>query len=612
MPLIRHIPFFSLKLMLCGFLIYAPATRAGTEEDLALAKSFLKERLRQLALHYPFQAWEKQLSKCEFDLDQARSQNSNFDAPFDPKKLGQIASLDSQVHALIKLRTETNILMRELYAASLVSFIDEKFSQVGHPWDPEAKLTFQSVLWKYEAGSLKPKSTFLAKTAALERDFHSWQSDLQFAFAKDYLSHRVEEILQSFSLAKIEGLYEDYTLQLDYWSQDLNSNPIQNQEQLSILSTKFEENKNWLRQNLASILEVLNTDMLFSDLLEFAAKQKVAFTLEVEEKIESSLKEQNQITLAPIQERIQLWKVFAANLRAKKILVDEQVLKQEHLAITKAEDQKKENQRLEEIQVAQQKAEEERKAKFKETLTALRTFAFKTETSVAIDGDAEKALSTKAGILKTSYVSSGSKKIKVEKEKFSDTLAMVQKFKVEAGQLDFSKMTLQERSNQSAYTYVSPNGRTCQSDLDNFVSEVAMGSFSSFYTFLSYVTPPNWKVGGSFPWKAERGAEKLALDREFSYVDLVVDAHHKRSGNRSKQTETSVNLPANMVVILDPQGAVKRFQSFAEINQVIFKSSDLVDGKVYYKFLNYSTDRQHIYLNGIDGEVKVATLAGKS
>jgi hypothetical protein len=37
-----------------------------------------------------------------------------------------------------------------------------------------------------------------------------------------------------------------------------------------------------------------------------------------------------------------------------------------------------------------------------------------------------------------------------------------------------------------------------------------------------------------------------------------------------------------------------------------------VGGKLYYKFLNYSTDRQNIYLNGIDPEMKVAAPGGKS
>jgi hypothetical protein len=111
-------------------------------------------------------------------------------------------------------------------------------------------------------------------------------------------------------------------------------------------------------------------------------------------------------------------------------------------------------------------------------------------------------------------------------------------------------------------------------------------------------------------WVPDRAAEKEAKDREFSYVDLVVDAHRKRSGGGGR-SETGVNLPANMIVIFDPQGSIIRFQSFADVDQVAIRAGDLVGGKLYYKFLNYSTDRQHIYLNGIDGEMKVANPGGK-
>jgi hypothetical protein len=201
--------------------------------------------------------------------------------------------------------------------------------------------------------------------------------------------------------------------------------------------------------------------------------------------------------------------------------------------------------------------------------------------------------------------------LKVDKERFNDTLAMVEKFTVKEGQVDFSKMSLQERSSQSAFTYASPAGRTSQGDLENFVAEVALGSFSTHFNFLSYLAPGRWTPGKPFSWIVERAGEKEAKDREFSYVDLVVDAHKKRSGGGTR-SEAGVNLPANMLIVFDPQGAIIRFQSFADVDEVRIGNGDLVGGKLYYKFLNYSADRQRIYLNGIDGEMKVATPAGKS
>ena len=95
-------------------------------------------------------------------------------------------------------------------------------------------------------------------------------------------------------------------------------------------------------------------------------------------------------------------------------------------------------------------------------------------------------------------------------------------------------------------------------------------------------------------------------------MDLVVDAHRKRSGSGSTREEATANLPANMIVIFDPHGAIIRFQSFGDIDEISVQSVDLVGGKLYYKFLNYSADRERIYLNGIDGEMKISTPTGKS
>ncbi len=584
---------------------------AGGDGDAVQANIYLKEYLKQVNQKYPFSNWEKQLTKTRADLDRSRSHFALSNPPFEQAMYLSLESLSRDVQDITRHRVEANGLIRELYAFNLVSRVEGMFSNDGKQWDPGSKLTFQKNLMGYEAGSLKPKSIFLANVASLDRDFKVLQTNLLFSFAKGFLSRRVEEHLRTFNFAKIEALYDDYSLQLDYWSKQIQANAIQTQEQLASLNKKYEENKLWLRQNLQNLVEVLNTDMLYSDLLEYASKQKVELTLEVEEKIETSLKEQNQVTMAPIQERILLWKNFTSMLREKLNLAQIQAQNQKSQSLAKAENDKQEQERLDALKTEQQQMEETQKAKFKQTLAELRAFTFKGENSVELDADSKKALSTKAGFLKTSYVRTGVNKLKVEKSKFSDTLAIVEKFHVEDRQVDFSKMSLQERSNQSAYTYTSPEGRTSQGDLANFVSEVALGSFSSFYSFLSYVTPKQWGLDKRVLWSPERIGEKVVQDREFSYVDLVVDAHRKRSSTPTRGESTN-NLPANLIIIFNPAGAILRFQPFGSIDQVTIHPNDLIDGKLNYKFLNYSTDRQHIYLNGIDGEMKIGIPSGKS
>jgi hypothetical protein len=627
-----------------GMALSAAPALGDNDQDLAQGKAYLKDYLKDLNSRYPFPDWEKQAARCRADLDRLRARIAGEGA--ERPSYAEVEAVRKQVQDLQRRSAETGKLMQELYVVAMVRRIDDRFQREGKQWNPDARLAFQRALMPYESGSLKPKLRFQAEASQLEKDFRAAQTAWLFAFAQEFLARRVEEHLKAHDLARIESLYDDYSLQLDYWSRQADANASQALGQMEKLALLYEGNKAFLKENLEGLLEGLNTDFLFSDLLEYARKKDVEFTIEVEDKIEAALKERSQSVLAPIQQRIAAWKTFAGNLKDRtaqaKGRAREQEARtlaaarereraarerdQESLAEAERENARREEMRLAEMERAeierrereqlaalaeeQKRQEAEQKEKFKQTLTALKTFSFKGETSVELDDDSKKALGTKAGFLKTSYVRSGVNKLKVDKAKFNDTLAMVQKFSVEEGSVDFSKMSLQERSNQSAYTFTSPAGRTSQGDLENFVAEVALGSFSSFFSFLSYVTPSRWSAG-RVNWMPDRGAEKEAKDREFSYVDLVVDAHRKRSGGGTR-SESSVNLPANMIVIFDPQGSIIRFQSFADVDQVSIRSGDLVGGKLHYKFLNYSTDRQHIYLNGIDGEMKVASPGGKS
>jgi hypothetical protein len=756
---------------------------AQMQADQAQAKTYLKEYLQTLNRQYPFADWQKQVARSRKSLDKIKDRVIGKPG-FDRELYPALADLDKDLTELAKRKGDLSKLIGELYVSSLVVRVENMFYKDGRTFNRDAKLAFQRSLMPYEAGSLKPKTAFLTDLIALDREFRNIQTDWLFAFSQDFLGRRVEEHLRAYKFAQNEAYYDDYSLQLDYWTRSLSGNPAQSLDQIQQLSDKFEAAKGGLRQNLMGLLDVLNTDMLFSDLLEYARKQNVDFTLEVEEKIEASLKERNQATLAPINQRIAAWKSFAMGLREKLALARNEVdgqkqksyakaeaerrrleddrkraqaradedrrfaeeelrraqaraeedkrlqdearrkaearaaderrqaemraeqerqraearaeeerkqalsreeaerrakeraiaqeaerkrLEQERLAREEAarreqerlererqarleterkeaerreqerqarleaerkeqarieaerqarldaerkEQERLERERLAALEAEQRRQEAEQKAKFKQTLNELKTFTFKSETSVDLDDDSKQALKTKSGFLKTSYVASGVNH-KVDRAKFSDTLAFVQKFHVEEGSVDFSKMSLQERSNNSAYTYPSPSGRTNQGDLENFVAEVALGSFSTYFSFLSYVTPSHWYAGRSMNWQPERDADRQVADREFSYVDLVVDAHRKRSGGATK-TEGRANLPANMIVILDDKGAIIRFQSFGDISQVSIHSGDLTGGKLYYKFLNYSADRQNIYLNGIDSEIKVGVPGDKS
>ncbi len=107
-------------------------------------------------------------------------------------------------------------------------------------------------------------------------------------------------------------------------------------------------------------------------------------------------------------------------------------------------------------------------------------------------------------------------------------------------------------------------------------------------------------------WKIERQAETQARDREFSYVDLVVDAHRKRPASSSNSASPSrANMPANMLVIFDLRGGIRRFQPFGDVRKILIRPEDLVDGKLRYKFLSYGADRRNSYLYAIASEINV-------
>lgn len=603
--------FGLLPALLLGlFTLFAPLATALPEDDIVQAKAYLKEYLKVLNKQYPFAEWEKQLARTRKSLEKAKEKSSQGGSGFSRDFHSTLEPLSQEVTAVLRRKAEAEKLIRELYVQTLVTRIETMFARENKRMDPDAKLSFQRAMMPFEQGSLKPKHAFVADLAALDRDFRRLQTDWLFAFAQDFLGRRVEDHLKARNFARNEAIYDDYSLQLEYWTREIPGNAPQAFDQLEALSRKFDAAKGRIRQDLEGLLEVLNTDMLFSDLLEYARKQEVDITLEVEERIEASLKERSQATVAPVQERLGAWKGFAFALKDRLEEARSKGEKQRNQQLAQEEIERRERERMEALREEQERQAREQKEKFKQTLTALKTFTFKNETSVELDDESKQALKTKAGFLKTSYVTSGSNKLKVDKgAKFSDTLAFVQKFKVEEGGVDFSKMSLQERSNQSAYTYASPSGRTSNADLQEFVAEVALGSFSTQYSFLSYLAPSRWRPG-RVGWMPDRAQEKAAQDREFSYVDLVVDAHRKRQGTGSTRGDHVTNLPANMIVIFNPGGAIIRFQAFSDIDNVSIQAGDIVGGKLHYKFLNYSVDRRNIYLNGIDQEMKVATPGG--
>jgi cell division septum initiation protein DivIVA len=576
------------------------------------AKAILKDHLKYINKVYPFQDWTRELEKARMDLEGLKAAANR--RPVDPSVAKQFGKLDKQFDSLRKRRPEVQKLINEMYVQVVAFRVEEKFRSQSKVFQPEAKTEFIRQLKPYEAGSLQSKTAFLGSLAALETSYGSLRANWMNAYAENFLAKRIESQLQGFDLQKNESLYDAYTLQLEYWRGRISINAVQASSELRKMGEKWKTDRFVVQGILGKLTDVFNTDMLFSELLAAASKDGVDFPLEVEEKMESELKSRQAELIIPIEQRKMAWNSFQADLKMLMEKAEAESEQSQMQSLAAAEELKREQEQLAALEAEKERLEKEQRERFKQTLNALKTFTFKGETTVDLDADASKALSTESGFLKSSYVGSGQKTLKVGKPKFSDTLAFVDKFSMAEESIDLSKMSLENKTSQSAYVYTSPAGRTSNEDLQQFVSLVALGSFETGYTFFSYVPSGNVRVGSRMQWIQDKAGQKLAEDRSFSYVDLVVDAHKVYHGRmkagESKSVVRSVNVPANMIIFFNDQGGIKRFQSFSDTYEISISASDLTSGKLYYKFLNYSTDRRNIYLNGIDPEIKVASTRG--
>jgi hypothetical protein len=567
--------------------------------------------LKTLNKDYPFSRWIAALEKAHKSVEKLKPGAEK--RPVDLAHAATFHALDKEMQELRNRRIDVQKLINEMYVQVVAFRVDERVKKQGKPFSLEARNEFIRQLKPYEAGSLQPKTAYLARLASIEKAYHDMRNAWMVAYAEGILTQRIESQLKGFDLQKNESLYDAYTLQLDYWRVQVKTHAVQAQIELEKIAGKWKGDRTLVQGILSKLTDVLNTDMLYSELLAAASKDGVEFPIDVEVYLEEELKMRQVSLRAPIEQRKTAWNTFQADLKSLMELATLQAETQRSQAVAMAEEERREKERLAALKAEQEQQEREQREKFKQTLTALKTFTFKSENAVALDEDASKALGTKTGFLKTSYVSTGKVKLKVGKEKFSDTLALVEKFSMAEGSIDLSKMTLEEKTNQSAYVYTSPTGRTSQQDLDRFVNLVALGSFTTGYNFFSYVPSGAVRPGSRIRWKQDKSGEKASQDRNFSYVDLVVDAHRVYHGamkaGDKRAVVQSVNVPANMIIFFDEQGGIKRFLSFSDVSEVLVRPGDLTGGKLYYKFLNYSADRENIYLNGLDPEIKTAEVS---
>ncbi len=620
-----------------------PADSVGSAEQTQ-ARVYLKQRLLQLNLEFPFSTWARRLDSLNNEIDGflAHHQPMRYDPALRPELLRFSAALDSARAE----RPQVQSLIHEMYVQIMVGRIQEAFRRDGKTLSPQGRDALYRALKPYEAGSLRPKTDFLAQLVSLDRKFSHAYSTWLFEWAGAWFPHLLATQSQDTGFAAEEAQRQDLALQLEYWTRQIDSGgAAQAVTHFRQLQTELLQERPRALADLRSMEANLDPDMLLSDLLEEAQKEGLSFTVEAEERVEAALDARGQSVLLPMRDKIDTWMRFDQALQNALTRAQATVDRNQQAITAHAAEEQQEQQAQQELAARteqeqweqQRQAEEQREREEQQqqqeqarlaALAAEQDSADAAEREQAeqtlaewkslqaggalagLDGATDSALAVHAGTLKTSTVASGRTRLQVASRKFSDTLAFVEKFTVDESHIDLSKLSLDQKASQSAYVYTSPTGRTNPRDLDQFVQNVALGSFNTEYRFLSYLVPERLRCGRDLAWEFDRSSQPVVHDRVFSYVDLVDDAHHKHAKGTGTPAEgAEMNLPANLIVIFDAQGGIMRYQSFGHPDQIFIRPQDLVDGRLHYKFLNYSVDRENIYLNGIDPEIKVSAPA---
>jgi hypothetical protein len=420
-----------------------------------------------------------------------------------------------------------------MYVQSVLLQIEDRFSRDGKPMSPKGKEAFYRTLKPYEAGSLRPKTEFLAQLVGLDKGFSDAYSLWQFEWAKRVLPRRIEAHLEAAGFAALEAARQDFALKIGYWTRQIEGDAVQSARQLREVADTIRARKPQAVATLEKLLAAMQPNMLFSEVLEQAHRENISLTVDAEGRIEAALAARQQALIRPVEEKIGAWKALDPSLRAAlakaeagekrqlklarleqekelrerkrqeaaaRALEEREKLEQERLqaeARAREERERQEQARMEALIAEQRRAEEAQREQFRSTLNSWKNLQLPGNGLMAMDSATRSALDTRAEKLKTSEMGSGRKQLKVESSKFSDTLAFVEKFSVAETRIDLSKMSLEEKASQSAYVFASPSGRTSPKDLDHFVQNVALGSFETYYRFLSYLAPQRWRPGGS-------------------------------------------------------------------------------------------------------------------
>jgi len=540
-------------------------------------KKKVKARVKGIEREYPFKKWRKNRKNLNKELEKVSrkfSVNPNQGLlDFPHKKLKRLEKKIIEVDQYLELIDST---IAKLKTARILKDVFPRGGRVRSREEARARAQIRLTLTQKEKNRLEPFIFLKKDCMKLHTDFYEFQSDWMLNYARKSLFKKVKDEFQKNYFSANTRIYSAVAQRVKKFIRQLPETPKESEKTLKYIQDKIPQPM----AHLDKLERALNPDMLYHSVLEKAAEENIRFSFQAEHKIEGLLKSLSEQNLNVVTKRKRRWYLIQSDISSALTRVPEAM--------------------------ANLKRKKERKQEFRKYLSDLTSSS---ESSFVSDTVFKKVLAKKTKNVKTSEVQSGRKNLDVKVEGFSHDLAKVGKLdlSLETNNGDFDRIYGDSKETQALYVFYAQGGRADNNDLNSFVNEVGLLSFSGEEEFLSYKLPKKWKAEKKVRWKKVKASEeKENYNREFTYVDLVVEAHKEHFKTEAYEYVKKIYVPANMLIIFRPGGAVKRFETFSDVRRLRIKPQDLENGNLYYKFLNYSVDGPEIHLNGIDQVIKLA------
>jgi len=511
------------------------------------------------------------------------------------------------------------------------------------------KAHFEKKLKQQEAKRRRETSAILRQLKNLKKSYRNLQADWMYFYSRKAIILTLKDVFKKNHFVDNGKIYREFVRRAKLAEKGIKKNPSQSNKDALELKKKI----SIPLKDMLALEKALAPKKLFSSISEFASRENIKFKGKGDKKIKGVLHSLSKKNMKVIDFRKTQWNDLTSYLKNILKKTDEYFAYLKRKEIKRAElkkridlmgsgkyipeeDDSDQGDNIVETDKLASAVTSDATSKKKKTKDSHRK---KENTSDSEDSSTpedsldesddygeedrlasaailvasfNRGIRNKSGRLKTTKVKSASKKLHVQVDGFDENLHKTDKFDFNVKQSNkFDRLNASSKISTSLYTYQSPLGHAGKKDLIQFVNDVGLISFGTDDEFISYKLPSKWQPKKNIKWIKQKSAKKkVNLDRTFTYVELFIEAHRYKKGKKPSvepQIEKKYISP-NMIIIFELGGAIKRYQTFTNIRKLRLKKSDIVGGKVSYKFIKYSVRGSRIHLHGIDHEIKQAKI----